>query len=308
MQVAAVIITYNRKELLMKCLHGVLQQSRPVDAVILVDNGSIDGTSDALHQEGYFLNGLLHYIRLEENIGSAGGFFTSLKYACEQGYDWFWLMDDDAIPKTDTLEKLLRCAGGNGSGNLGGLVSYQTAWSKASPRFRLPKSIREALLYYVACPIDISNANHPLVPVDWCTFVSLLIPRTVVRQIGFPRQEFYLYCDDIDYTIRIRKAGYLLFLVIDSLVDHQAGIEANKKTSMRRDLRWYYNYRNHVANIIIHRKEIGRLLAIASLLRISLGALRRSFLALIHKDYELSKFVLKALMDGYSLNLGKYND
>jgi GT2 family glycosyltransferase len=126
MQVAAVIPTYNRKELLLTWLQRVLEQSRPVDAIILVDNPSSDGTSEALCRAGYAQRALVHCIRLEENVGSAGRFFTGLAYAYAQGYNWFWLMDDDVVPRADTLEQLQQYAVGSTSEKVGGLVSYPT--------------------------------------------------------------------------------------------------------------------------------------------------------------------------------------
>lgn len=111
-KVAAVVVTYNRKELLRECLGGILSQTRPVDALIIVDNHSTDGTPESLkqlsfiHEIPYKLNDnaeisnvvrstqvpgrdiSVHYVRTRKNIGGAGGFHEGMKRACGKGYNW----------------------------------------------------------------------------------------------------------------------------------------------------------------------------------------------------------------------------
>ena len=53
LRVAAVVVTYNRKELLMECLEALLRQTRPLQAIYIIDNASTDGTPELLHREGY---------------------------------------------------------------------------------------------------------------------------------------------------------------------------------------------------------------------------------------------------------------
>jgi len=74
--VAAVVVTYNRKSLLMRCLLALLRQTRPLQKIIVVDNASTDGTREELAQEGYLDESAIEYVRLEHNTGGAGGFHT----------------------------------------------------------------------------------------------------------------------------------------------------------------------------------------------------------------------------------------
>jgi rhamnopyranosyl-N-acetylglucosaminyl-diphospho-decaprenol beta-1,3/1,4-galactofuranosyltransferase len=125
------VVTYNRKNLLLECLEAIRKQTRPVDAIYIIDNASTDGTPKVLKENGYILelppfnlsepyeiehkisnlvNGNhinIFYVRMHENTGSAGGFYEGVKRGYERGYDWLWLMDDDAEPKEDALENLL---------------------------------------------------------------------------------------------------------------------------------------------------------------------------------------------------------
>ncbi|MGB9767171.1 MAG: glycosyltransferase [Sulfurihydrogenibium sp.] len=125
--VCAVVVTYNRKQLLIECLESLRKQTRPVQGIYLIDNASTDGTPDLLLEKGY-INELppkslsepwekefeiknltdgspirLHYVRMHENTGGAGGFHEGVKRAYEKRYDWLWLMDDNTIPTNEVL-------------------------------------------------------------------------------------------------------------------------------------------------------------------------------------------------------------
>ncbi len=304
--VAAVVVTYNRKQLLLKCLDAILQQSHPVALLIVVDNGSTDGTATALSDTGHLHKAKLHYLRLDENIGCAGGFSTGIKVAYEQGYDWLWVMDDDAIPRPEALERLMQYATTHDPGKLGGLISRPTPGSKGERLFRLPRSMWEALRYCLFCPLDLPHGDTAPFPLDWCTFVSFVMPRQVITQVGFPCSDFYIDGEDIDYTMRIRKAGYSLYLIPDSLVDHLPESLSTSASSKTTTWRYYYRYRNHIVNILTYHDLIGTHLSKAALVRITLGAIRRIYILWIREgNHQTAKSVLKAIIDGYSRKLGK---
>lgn len=102
-KVCAVVVTYNRKEMLRKCLISLLNQTILPDEIIVVDGPSNDGTELLMKEK--FPN--ITYIRLCDDVGGAGGFYEGMKLAYMKKYDWIWIMDDDARSEHDTLEKLL---------------------------------------------------------------------------------------------------------------------------------------------------------------------------------------------------------
>nr|MDQ5807787.1 glycosyltransferase [Actinomycetota bacterium] len=99
----AVIVTRDRLALLEQCLEAVRAQARRPDRVLVVDNASSDGTAAWLAEQDD-----VEVLRLEENVGGAGGFHAGLERAHREGAEWMWLMDDDTIPRPDALEALLR--------------------------------------------------------------------------------------------------------------------------------------------------------------------------------------------------------
>ena len=99
MRIAAIVVTFNRFELLKKTLERLRAITR-VDKIIVINNGSTDGTTEWLR-----LQTDLHVVH-QENVGGSGGFYTGIRLAHEEGFDWLWCMDDDVFPEDECLEKL----------------------------------------------------------------------------------------------------------------------------------------------------------------------------------------------------------
>ena len=92
MKITAVVVTYNRKELLKKVILS-LKEIPMLTSVIVVNNGSTDGTEQWLAEQ----TGIETIT--QANVGGSGGFYTGIKHAYEQGADWIWCMDDDVFPE-----------------------------------------------------------------------------------------------------------------------------------------------------------------------------------------------------------------
>ena len=100
--VCAIVVTYNRRELLVECLEKLQAQTRPPDRILVVDNASTDDTLELLSKrEG------VDVLALDTNGGGAGGFEAGLREARRAGHDWYWLLDDDTFAEPDCLEQLL---------------------------------------------------------------------------------------------------------------------------------------------------------------------------------------------------------
>ena len=102
--VCAVVLTYNRKDMLERCLAALAAQTRRCDRIIVVDNASIDGTAAMLGERWQHL---VDIYSLRQNVGAAGGFNMGTRLAYGSGADFIWLMDDDVIAEPDALEQLL---------------------------------------------------------------------------------------------------------------------------------------------------------------------------------------------------------
>ncbi len=100
-EVATVVVTYNRKELLRECIEALLKSDAPSD-IFIIDNNSTDGTKEYI-ADIVKDNDNVIYKHLKRNVGGAGGFSAGMNYVVKRGYKYVWIMDDDTIVKPDTL-------------------------------------------------------------------------------------------------------------------------------------------------------------------------------------------------------------
>ncbi len=230
--VTAVVVTYNRKELLRQCLRAVHAQGWPCDRVIVVDNASTDGTRDLVREE--FPS--VELLALETNVGGAGGFHEGLRRAHADGADWIWLMDDDTIPKPGALSELLAARE-----RLEGLadpllLASRVEWSDGRLHpMNEPSFKREAGPFIAAC-------ERGVLPLRMSTFVSLLVNRRAVDRHGLPLKHYFIWSDDIEFTARILREGPLGFFVPDSVVEHRTKTAHTAVTES--GARFYYHVRN----------------------------------------------------------------
>lgn len=233
--VCAIVVTYNRKELLEKNILALINQSYKITKIIIIDNCSTDGT-DMLIQGYVDKYDNIEYYKTEENLGGAGGFNYGLKIAYKTNCDYVWIMDDDTIPYEDSLDKLML------SSNLDiikdwGFLCSNVMWNDNT-----------ACIMNVPKTDDIWNKYliNKLVKVKSTSFVSVLIRRNIIKEIGYPIKDFFIWGDDVEYTLRINKK-YPGYLVLDSNVIHK--MKNNNSTNILRENseridRYFYEYRN----------------------------------------------------------------
>lgn len=96
--VVAVVVTYNRLNLLQRVVGSLKGQSKRLDKIYIINNGSTDGTKEWL--DGQTGLNVIH----QENVGGSGGFYRGIKEASKEECDWIWCMDDDVFPRENCLE------------------------------------------------------------------------------------------------------------------------------------------------------------------------------------------------------------
>jgi len=219
-RVAAVVVTYNRAQYLRQCLTSLLNQTRPPDEIIVIDNASTDGTVAMLATE---FVGNVTTVRHPKNTGGAGGFHEGIRQAYEAGYDWIWVMDDDVSPDRTALESLIRASHRlplcgailplrlfeDGSLADGTSVDYNLR-----SLFCLPGAHQRAVQQAFASP----SAIPPVLPTANMSFEGPLIRRAAVAAVGLPTSAYFLYGDDTDYAFRLALAGFEIVLVKDALL------------------------------------------------------------------------------------------
>jgi len=236
-KVAAVVVTYNRKALLLENIESLLNQTvSDLLDIVIVDNASTDGTKEAL--EKYVSNEKIIYKNTGANLGGAGGFQYGIRYAAENGYEYVWVMDDDCMPTSTALENFL-ITDEKLNGNYG-FLSSKVLWKD--------KSICTMNVQRETMFKNVKDFQSKVVDVSMASFVSLFVPVRIVKEVGLPIKEFFIWTDDWEYTRRI-SLKYKCYLVNDSVVVHKSvsNIGANiSNDTIDRLERYKYLYRNDV--------------------------------------------------------------
>ena len=251
--ICGVVVTYNRKELLLRNINSLLNQSYPVD-IVIYDNASTDGTYDYLKENRIIDLPNVTYVKSEHNLGGSGGFYEGEKIAYEKGYDYIWLMDDDGYcVNKDTLLKLIENINEKKT-RLNSLVICDT--EKMLPTFNIGgcKTYEE---------IKIQSEGGAILGVG-NPYNGTLVPRECFDEIGFTDQRFFIYGDEYDFAARSKKAGYYWKTIIDSVYYHPVNRNVLKEFSLfghKFDVKdqpfwkWYLETRNSTYNSITHNNN-----------------------------------------------------
>lgn len=213
LRIAAILVTYNRVELLKRAVAAIESQSRTPDLLIIVNNASTDETETFLKRHKYLIPTRVRTMRT--NTGGAGGFYAGMRAGWELGMDAMWLMDDDTIPRENALEELEK-----------GILKAQRFYGY------MPSFAASMVLWSqdgTACSMNYPAARvgwvgplaqgQDFIPLACCSFVSCLVTREAVRECGFPYPEYFIWFDDAEYTYRLSKWRTGVFIK-ESLVDH----------------------------------------------------------------------------------------
>lgn len=232
-EIAAIVVTYNRKDCLLTCLEAIRKQTLAPDIIYIIDNHSTDGTADALSINKYMdyispvnldedhvitsqiasLNNPqdridVKYIYKSENTGGAGGFYTGMKMAYDDGYEWLWMMDDDGIPAEDGLQQICFYSKKYNLYFSNALViSTEDRFSLSFDLLHDKKNRQEyeemEIVYHYATP-----------------FNGTFINRTLPENIGFVKKEMFIWGDEQEYLKRTLKNNYATGTVVKSIHYH----------------------------------------------------------------------------------------
>lgn len=219
-KVALIIVTFNRLETLNKNIDHIRKQKRKPDYVLIVDNGSDDGTAKYLEEQKDF-----HYFLMIDNKGFGAGLHAGIEYALKHwNPDYFWLMDDDSFPNPNVLSSLFESFLQQNLQGILGLTGFKM--KSGIPR-----------------PVE---SNQPLAEADFVLVDNALVSVDAIKQAGNFSEDFFMMCEDYDFCLRLRKYGFFVGVLNSelALVDRKhLGSQANTQNLIWRG---YYHSRNHL--------------------------------------------------------------
>lgn len=215
-KICLVIVTYNRRDVVLKNLECVYNQETKPDKIVVVDNCSQDDTIEVLKKQ----YPEVQIIKLEGNLGFAAGLAAGMTANINDDFDYFWLMDDDSFPQPDFLRKQLENIH---DANFGILGSYGLIHN-----------------YFNQTKVD----KGPMQEVDFVLVDCALVKTEVVRKIGVPNASIFMMCEDLEYCKRINEAGYKVLCLPNESISRLHLGSSNNTSSLK--WRAYYHSRNHL--------------------------------------------------------------
>lgn len=285
--VHALLLNFNGADHTIECLESLVRADYPRLRIVVCDNGSADGSVDRIErwardhyagQPGGFeaydrivaeaggteagTRAGLVLISIGANLGFAGGNNVGIRYLLASGATGLvWLFNNDMVARASALRLMVdRLNGSDRLGCVGAtLLEYhdpQTVQAAGGgvthPWQGLPRPHSAA-----GKPRGSPAARNPD-RVDFISMGCMLVPIRVMRQVGLIDERFFIYCEDIDYSFRLVKAGYELGFVADAEVLHKGSATMIPGSP-------FHDYHMVLSSLLLVRKHFARWFPLAFL-------------------------------------------
>lgn len=210
------VVTYNRLGKLKKCMECINAQELQPDRVIIINNNSNDGTGEYLDGIGRN-NDRLHIVHMKKNLGGAGGFARGVEEFAKGESKWLIMIDDDAMLRPDYARHIAQRANQDGDS---GLVAYAgTVYENGKTAVNHRRILTRGFINR-ELPIAEEQYREAAFDCDQATFCGLVINQQIIEKIGLPREDFFIWYDDTEYSMRIRNVGRIT-VIPQSAIDHE---------------------------------------------------------------------------------------
>ena len=217
-KVFIIVLNWNGYMDTVECLRSLEKCSYPAYEVVVVDNGSTDGSVERLKKD--FKD--VVYIENKENLGYTGGNNAGIRYAIGKGAEYIWLLNNDTTIKADSLMRLIEVAGNDPRAGLLGPKILQMD----NPEYAYAMMGR--LNMWFPWPDRMegeeeSKVTGEAVSADFLSGSALLVKREFVEKVGLLDERFFFYWEENDWCERGRKSGFRSVFVPDAVVYHKGG-------------------------------------------------------------------------------------
>lgn len=230
--VFVVILNWNLKDDTLACVESVLAGSYTQQRVVVVDNGSQDGSALAIAER---FGDAVDLIVNEKNVGFAAGVNRGIRYALDNNTDFVLLLNNDTIVASDMVERLIAAA--DGRPHIGILGPAIFRYDQPGRVWRLG----DRHLRWLPIPIRLSDRalqlQEEILPVDYVTGCGMLIRRQVFSTIGLFNPGYFMYYEDADFCRRAIKAGFSIACVPAARMWHKISASTRENVIWQRYLR-----------------------------------------------------------------------
>lgn len=293
MKIAVIIVTYNRLELLKECIEACQKQTYLFEEICVVNNASTDGTTEYLQ---LLDEKALTVINLNENMGGAFGFYKGAEYFINKEIDYLLFIDDDAILNADYIYQIV-----SRMESTDNIVAYSgTVVTNNQIQFSHRKFMKNKKIFKSKASNIKNYQNEEYFDYDLFSFCGIIISTKIIRREGLPREDFFIWYDDTEYSIRIGKYGKIRNINA-AILNHKTKTDNLSADNWKQ----YYGFRNR---IYIIKKYFSKKELIKFILKVLVTSLCWKVWGFIFhnfkgkKIWELRK---RAIIDGLNENLGK---
>lgn len=325
MNVVVVIVTYgDRFHFLKRVIDAVLAQG--IDRIVVIDNSSVENSKTQLKALEKELNGILHVTYLDRNYGSAGGFKRGIQDAEKLDKDFIYILDDDNVPEQNAIQILIDFWNENNFDADNSIISslrvskniYSQCINNNNPYLMMgvensfmgfdlfnyfSKRIRRK-------KVKSENVNTAYGRIAFVPYGGMFFDKNLLKNIGYPNDDFYLYEDDKEFCYRVIKNNGNIFIVCGSQItdiDFWISEQSKKKflsssfLDSDQQFRVYYLFRNRT--YFDFRNRVNCKLIYFMNMFIFLSKLFLS--ALIYGELKRFKLICCAVNDGLKGKLGE---
>ena len=215
--VAAVVVNWNRCELLLEALRSLAKSDYSNLKVIVVDNGSDDGSAEAAAKE--FPAAVV--IRSERNLGFAAGNNLGMERALAEGAEFIFLLNNDATVAENTIRLLIEfMAAGQRIGGAAPFIFYHDRpnliWFGGGTA-----ALWRGWIGHQWLRRQYKSGRHTPRRSGYLTGCALLLRARALKETGLFDQNYGLYSEDVDLSLRLRRSGWELWVVPEARVWHR---------------------------------------------------------------------------------------
>lgn len=220
-RVLIVLVNYNGFDYTRECVESLFHLDYPEFDILIVDNGSTDGSGKRLAE---LFDGRVIYLSLLKNLGVTGGNNRGIDYAADNNYDFILFLNNDTMVESDFVSRLVSASIENNKSlvvpkiicffdqkKLDHFIGHDIDWSTAQP------------LNYSPYPEDRPEFNKRI-EIGIASTCCLMVPVEILRKIGHMDENYFMYYDDSDFTIRAKRAGFKIIYEPESIIYHKCNM------------------------------------------------------------------------------------
>lgn len=203
-----VVLNWNGCQDVINCVQSLQKSKNNSYKIVIVDNNSTDDSVAQFRRQLPNIN----MIQNETNLGFSGGCNVGIRYALERGADYIWLLNPDTLVYEDTLDELLKCARGSVRAGIVGAAIYNMR-------------DHDELQTWGGGLVNINTGKAGLVEkhgwIDYISGACMLIPSRVFMDVGMLDDGYFMYWEDADFSMRVKRAGYALLVAANARILHK---------------------------------------------------------------------------------------